>query len=141
VPNIYIIRSIIFRYGFKSIFIATDDDHVIHETGRWPQFKWFFLRDQERGVLKNNSWTENLAKKRFDNFIEAQNTLVDMSLMSEGDAFVGKFTSNIDRLTYALQVAKKQSLVPYVSLDSTWCMDHGQQAGTSFSGDGGRFTC
>lgn len=114
---------------------------MIEETGRWPQFKWFFLPGQERGALKNASWTENLAKKKFDNFLEAQHTLVDISLMAEGDAFVGKFTSNIDRLVYALLVAKKQSLVPYVSLDSTWCMDHGQQAGTSFSGDGGRFTC
>ena len=121
--------------------MATDDDYVIEETAQWSQFKWFIVPNQERGALKNVSWTENLSKKKFDNFIEAQNTLVDIHLMAEGDMFVGKFTSNIDRLVYSFLVAKKKSLVPYVSLDSSWCMDHGQRAGTSFSGDGGRFTC
>ena len=64
--------------------------------------------------------------------------MLDLLLLAEGDAFVGKFTSNVDRLSFALLTAKHNSLVPYRSLDSTWCMDWGRPAGVS---EYGNFHC
>ena len=41
--------------------------------------------------------------------------LVDVTLLSDCDAFVGKFTSNLDRLAYALLVFRRRTLAPYIS--------------------------
>ena len=46
----------------------------------------------------------------------------DVLLMASGDAFVGKFTSNLDRNAFALMAGRLNGCMPpYVSLDSTWC--------------------
>ena len=66
-----------------------------------------------------------------DNFMEAQYTLLDLILMSECDAFVGKFTSNMDRIAFALMTSRINGMAPYVSLDSKWCADWGNPAGAS----------
>ncbi|KAH8055604.1 hypothetical protein JL722_7941 [Aureococcus anophagefferens] len=49
--------------------------------------------------------------------------LVDVTVLSDCDAFVGKFTSNLDRLAYALLVFRRQTLAPYASLDTAWSKD------------------
>jgi hypothetical protein len=123
------------RYGIKSIFLATDDDAVLEDIKAWPMFTWHVVPGLDRGELKKAHWDSNLRQKKFDSFFEAQAALVDLFLMSEGDAFVGKFTSNLDRIAYSLLVGKKQGLVPYASLDSTWCMDWGMPAGKSIYGN------
>ena len=69
-----------------------------------------------------------------DNFLEAEAVIVDILLLSEGDFFVGKFSSNIDRIAFSLIAARKQGVVPYVSLDSPWCFDFGVKAGKLKSG-------
>jgi hypothetical protein len=70
-----------------------------------------------------------------DNFGEAEAALVDLLLMSEGTGFVGKFTSNLDRIAYALMAAKGGGYYPLVSLDSKWCADWGAKAGHGRYGD------
>jgi len=52
-----------------------------------------------------------------------------------GDMFVGKFTSNLDRIAFSLLAAAKQGLVPFVSLDSNWCSDWARNAGKSVFGN------
>lgn len=48
--------------------------------------------------------------------------LADLYLMGACDGLVAKFTSNLPRLSFALQVARRGRLPPYVSIDnSTWC--------------------
>lgn len=69
-----------------------------------------------------------------DNFAEAQALLIDIFLLAEGDVFVGKFTSNIDRIAFALMCINRGGLVPYISLDISWCFDWGQYAGVSKCG-------
>jgi hypothetical protein len=126
-------------YGVKTIFLATDDEVVLRETAQWPQFVWLFDQNQNRSKTKSlEKWDYLLRRGALDGFGEATSALTDLLLLSEGDAFVGKFTSNIDRLAYALLVGKKMGLAPYASLDSAWCMDFGQPAG---SGIHGNFQC
>jgi len=119
------------KYGIKSIFLATDDEKTVKETKQWPEFNWLVVPGFERGEVKKSKWEANLRSGALDNFGEAQAALVDLLLMSEGDAFVGKFTSNLDRIAYSLLAASKGGLVPYMSLDSKWCNDWGRNAGTS----------
>jgi hypothetical protein len=73
-----------------------------------------------------------------DSYLEAENLIIDIMMLSEGDAFVGKFTSNIDRISFALMCARKGGLLPYTSLDSSWCFDFGVKAGETPMG---RFNC
>lgn len=70
-----------------------------------------------------------------DNYGEAQAALMDLHLMSMGDAFVGKFTSNLDRIAYSMLAARKEGLAPFVSLDSMWCSDWGRKTGKSQFGE------
>ena len=49
--------------------------------------------------------------------------LEDLALLAAGDCFVGKFTSNLDRLAYALLVTARQTRAPYASLDTAWSKD------------------
>eukprot|EP00614_Pseudopedinella_elastica_P039475 CAMPEP_0181262702 /NCGR_PEP_ID=MMETSP1097-20121128/2179_1 /TAXON_ID=35684 /ORGANISM="Pseudopedinella elastica, Strain CCMP716" /LENGTH=164 /DNA_ID=CAMNT_0023361423 /DNA_START=90 /DNA_END=580 /DNA_ORIENTATION=- len=87
----------------------------------WPQFRWL-----------SRIWEENMRLGKLDNFLEAQGVITDLLLMAEGDAFVGKFTSNLDRIAYSLMCARRGGLAPYYSLDgSAWCADWGQLAGKS----------
>ncbi|KAH8059750.1 hypothetical protein JL721_9167 [Aureococcus anophagefferens] len=49
----------------------------------------------------------------------------DLLLLARCDGFVGKFTSNLSRLAFALMAARKRCMVPYVSLDSFFCAGGG----------------
>lgn len=81
------------------------------DTKKYPQFIWLYQTEQERGnikkVLQPDSTTENdyyfsiatrqqerwedlLSHNKMDNYMEAQATLIDLMLLSEGDAYVGK---------------------------------------------------
>ena len=123
------------RYHIKSIFIATDGDEVLDEIRNYPQFSWHFVPGQDRGESKKYFWDHALREGKLDEFKEAQSAIIDLLLLAEADAFVGKFTSNIDRIAFSLMVARKKSMVPYASLDSTWCMDWGVPGGTSVNGN------
>jgi len=126
------------RYNISSIYLATDDEKVIADTQRYPKFQWLFLPStimDRNEAVRNVNMDELLRKRDFDHYTEGQNAVIDMLLLSEGDAYVGKFTSNIDRISFALLAAKHNSLVPYKSMDSTWCMDWGKPAGVSTFGN------
>jgi hypothetical protein len=90
-----------------------------------------------------------------DGYEDAMTVLVDLLLLAECDALVGKFSSNIDRIAYSMMAARrgaelargrgreqgsasagvgagaaaaptpKLCLPPYVSLDHPWCADFG----------------
>jgi hypothetical protein len=122
------------KYGIRSIFLATDDEQTLKDLANYPQFSWHVVPGLDRGETKKHKWEANLRDGSMDNYAEAQAALVDLSLMAEGDAFVGKFTSNLDRIAFSLLVAKQQGLVPYVSLDSKWCQDWARNAGSSIYG-------
>lgn len=96
---------------------------------KWPNFNWYLQPGVIRGDLKKVMWEENLARGKFDNFGEALGILVDMMLLAEGDVFVGKFTSSVDRLVLNLLSYRKRGLVPFKSLDAPWCADWAQLVG------------
>lgn len=140
-------RRIIERYGMTAVYVATDDEEIARDAreradelfGLLPTRIWVLDHDRSlyaRGyynkVLKAAS---NDAKKR-----DARAIMDDLFLLADTDAFVGKFTSNIARIAFALSAAQKggDCVVPFHSLDSTWCADFGHQTGTSIYG---KFLC
>mmetsp|Transcript_11660 Transcript_11660/g.14064 ORF Transcript_11660/g.14064 Transcript_11660/m.14064 type:complete len:459 (-) Transcript_11660:154-1530(-) len=123
------------KYGIKSIFLATDDADTIAQANHYPQFTWVYVEEQDRSKVKKLKWEANLKNGVMDNYGEAQAALTDLHLLSLGDAFVGKFTSNLDRIAYSMLVGRKQGLAPYVSLDSNWCSDWGRKTGRSKFGE------
>ena len=54
--------------------------------------------------------------------------LVETLLLARCSALVGKFSSGLFRLAYALSAAHKGGLPPYLSLDAPWCVDYGLPA-------------
>ena len=64
-----------------------------------------------------------------DGYFEAEKLFIDFLLMSEADAYAGKFTSNIDRIAIMLMTARKNGMVPFISMDSIWCSDYGEGGG------------
>ena len=55
---------------------------------------------------------------------------------AEADAFVGKFTSNMDRLVFALMSGRRGGCVPpYASIDSRWCFDFGVRSGRTLGNE------
>lgn len=68
---------------------------------------------------------------KFDFDLEFRDFLVDLFLLADADGFVGKFTSNFDRMAYALGVGQSGCATPFVSLDSVWCNNFGGETGKS----------
>ena len=71
---------------------------------------------------------------------DARAVLDDLFLLAACDGFVGKFTSNVARLAFALGNAWKggDCVAPFDSLDATWCADFGRLTGDSVNG---KFLC
>ena len=59
-------------------------------------------------------------------------TQVDLLLLAQCTAFVGKFTSNFYRAAYALHAAGCECAAPFVSLDAPWCFDYGLTEGRNW---------
>lgn len=121
------------RYGVKSIYLSTDDQAVIDGTNNYTEFTWLYqkLDTSSRSVIE---W-DRIEDLGLSTFALAQELLIDIFLLSEGDIFVGKFTSNVDRIAYALMTVRKSGLAPYLSLDSPWCFDWGVKSGKSLFGE------
>ena len=64
-----------------------------------------------------------------DGYQEAENVIIDITLLQSCDFFVGKFTSNIDRIAYGMMAIRNEALPPFVSTDATWCFDYGKMSG------------
>eukprot|EP00466_Bigelowiella_natans_P012706 jgi/Bigna1/85856/estExt_fgenesh1_pg.C_60268 len=140
IPSIQLMAD---TYGFKHVFLATDTQEVRDATEDYPQFIWHFQKEnlysQKRShVLKYLPIEKALKYGVLDAFEEGASYLVDLHLMAQGHGFVGKFTSNLDRLVYNLMGSKADCYRPYISLDSGWCFDYGLSNG---DGDTGDFQC
>lgn len=119
------VRQMFKTYGYKSIYLATDDPSMIEETKKFPEFNWMFDAENAAGTLGRH--LKKPTNK--EEVTEAHSLLKDLLLMSNADGFVGKFSSNLDRQAVALSYGQKQCAIPHVSLDAHWCNDFSQQNG------------
>ena len=120
-------------FGFRSLLVATDSDSALDELRRalpttpgWPRDAPVLARNdsQRRDDIRlhmnhiETAWQEG---GEIEPWQEFYSFLVDVLLLAEGDGFVGKFTSNIDRIVYALMAGRAGCHRPYVSLDAAFC--------------------
>ena len=53
--------------------------------------------------------------------------MLDVYALANADGLVGKFSSSLDSLAYALQTAHNTEggmcMKPYISMDAPWCFD------------------
>ena len=123
------------RYGFGTLVVATDSDAALAELrAALPACGWpasapvvatpAAARGGRQDGDKSGARIEDLmAAGVVDAAEEFAAVLVDVTVLSDCDAFVGKFTSNLDRLAYALLVFRRRTLAPYASLDTAWSKD------------------
>ena len=155
-------------YTFGAIFLATDVDAVLAEARAItasnelgipiltapPRMSTAKLRGAVRshkkvGVHKDGSRQNATTDLRFEDTIrmglvnptlDTREVIRDLHLLSEADAFVGKYSSNIDRIAIALSYGNKQCAVPFTSIDSPWCTNFGWGIGRNFQ-SGKNFLC
>lgn len=125
--------------------IVTTDSNIALETLVAELPKWslqtlqLYSRDTKRidpEIFRRVQRLEHAYGKRKDHtrplvesWTEYYGFTVDLNLLAACDGFVGKFTSNLARIAFALMAARHQCMLPYVSLDSYYCAG---RAGRSF---------
>jgi len=114
------------KYGIEHIYLATDSNAVLKQLDKYPQYTFLYIKELGRGGLRNEVPIDDLLhSRRIDGCKEAEESLIDVYLLGNTQAFVGKFSSNIDRVAYSLSFAHARAHVPHISLDNTWCFDYG----------------
>lgn len=87
------------------------------------------------GVLFGN---DKLKEAGFDAYDEMSQFLADTLVLGNyTHGLVGKFTSNMDRISAGLlstKVKEKNSLPPIISLDAPWCADFMMNSAKTYSG-------
>mmetsp|Transcript_22831 Transcript_22831/g.66453 ORF Transcript_22831/g.66453 Transcript_22831/m.66453 type:complete len:144 (-) Transcript_22831:69-500(-) len=133
-------------YGFKSLFITSDDHQVLVDaTTRYANWKVYSRQllhahaptSTETPILVDRLVSKTAQGLPLDLFSAAVETALDVLFLSQADGFLGKFTSNIDRIVLQLMAGRDGCLPPYASLDAPWCDPFTGQGKSKF----GHFTC
>ena len=119
------------RYGIYNVYISTDSSDALAHLDKYPEYKFYYDKAAERGGIRNRMKIEwGLALGKVDGCHEAADVIKDIILLSETDALVGKFSSNIDRLAYQLMSARSGDCYrPFISMDANWCFDYALPSG------------
>lgn len=98
----------------KLVYVATDDSNEIKElSNQYPSYKFIHQTFQNHTIEGNNRYSSS----------EFQRLIVDISLLSECDLFVGTFSSQVSRVVYELMQLKFKDLPKInraISVDDTW---------------------
>ena len=136
------------RYGVRHVFLATDSEAVVGAARRRFARTGLALLYQKNVSVRargdaagGGGLIDNLLRNgKVDGYAEGWAAALDLLLLGESAALVGKFTSNLDRIAYALMSARGGCLRPYVSLDAAWCFDFGVR-GSGVGLNETRFQC
>jgi hypothetical protein len=85
-PHARKLRSL---YGLSTIFLATDDSSVLADTAFFPEFKFVFQKEAFRTPTAAEHWKDG------EGTIQEKNVavLIDLFILSDSSALVGKFSS------------------------------------------------
>ena len=206
------VRKMVAAYGFKAVFLATDNAAVIADTAKYPEMTWLYNAPnhqstdntdskriksgdvRKKAMFSHDNWANcrqhkavfrgwltakakaksghapelhrdtealcgnaqtpeecvSLCYKSLPDVVNrvrlnqangmamGEEALMDLLLLRDTDALVGKFSSNVDRLAISLITARRGGCVPpFVSLDWAWCFDfakrHYGEGGTAWN--------
>jgi hypothetical protein len=147
--NLRGVEAMAARYKTRRVFLATDSPDVkeelealaphltfisissfnrssleesIHLCARKHPHKTDDGMTLDDGCTGNDAWLEHRLGRGYVQQRElALATLLDLTLLSHADYFVGHFASNLSRLAYLLAVLHHQRMIPYWSVDGPWC--------------------
>ncbi|KAL3918546.1 MAG: hypothetical protein SGPRY_005975 [Prymnesium sp.] len=132
------VRPYLKSIGCTTLFIATDSESVLRDATTHG-LRILYLRNVSRSGLTTplpSRVIDEVLRERAANGREIETShheaalaALDAHLLAQTHLLVGKFTSSLFRLAYALAAARRQALVPFVSLDAPWCSDHSIRAG------------
>lgn len=112
------------KYQIKRLFLATDSPQIIERVSHEYTHEFDIVVQQNAIRREQSAYLNDLLKEhKLPMYAqEARSLAVDLLMLSKCSAFVGTFTSNVDRIAYALMANRHDKLPPYISLDSHWCM-------------------
>jgi hypothetical protein len=116
------------KYNLTHIYLATDSSELLEAPleASYPGWTFLYMKGYKRDRKRDLETVDVLIKSgRIDGCDEAHRSLMDIILLSETEAFIGKFSGNIDRVAYSLLYARNGQHRPYISLDNAWCFDFG----------------
>lgn len=130
------------KYGYKAIYIATDDKDVVREAkALFGGLKVLLGPTTQAQVRPTNRMFEvfrdrmQLPELRQ----EYMEVITDIFLLASCDGLVGKFSSNIARVAYSLNFGQRGCAMPFIALDSYYCSAANNHLGRAFNGK--IFTC
>ena len=97
----------------RNVWLMTEDDAVIEETRRHPDMSFFFTN-----TSRTNQAEWGQSERRTDE--TSFNSLVNLYLAADADAFIGTLSSNWGRLVVMLGWGKYGRPPPCFSLHGTW---------------------
>ena len=130
------------------VYLATDSERVAGAARRLERrggdgFRWLLRSDvrrswkrlRERDLNSMPQIEQQIKLGMVDGYRDALDAMVDVLLLAECDALVGKFSSNIDRIAYSLMSVRRGGggggarvcLPPYISTDHPWCSDYSKK--------------
>ena len=121
------IKTLSEKYGISRVFLATDDEAILEQiksSKAVVQFEFVHVI-MDRSVYNNQNQIEQRQNLYSDSSSQAHEmmlqALTDLLLLSETDAFVGHFLSNLSRLAIEMSSATKGYVPPFISVDGQWC--------------------
>ena len=134
------------RYGYKSVLLVSDSKAALAHFSSNFSVEGVAVRASNALTVGDQLYRDPRARfesfgrvdglSRVDEWRLFWDFLVYLHSLASCDGLVGKFTSNVDRITLALMAMKHRCIPPYISLDrSAWCF---LQEGSSMHGS---FVC
>jgi hypothetical protein len=147
------VMEMVSNFGYRSLVVTSDSDDAVGElraalASRGWQPHWPIIASTASQSAERDRWFKESPRDKIrieaqwaagdlDPWEDFESFLIDIFLLRESDGFVGKFTSNFDRLVFELMSARFGCVRPYLSLDASWCF-----GGYQTSPDGNRhFRC
>ena len=118
------IRRIYSRYALRGVYLATDSANVVRELkAAAPEVNWMVLEPLDRVQLDPAVGFGNLPRMLqmrlglYDRRALAESAFCDLLLLAQTDALAGQFSSHFFKTAFALAVAEKGFVPPYVGWD------------------------
>ena len=145
-PSAYLeaMLPLVRRYGVRGVFVASDSDDAIRFVRESralrslgiPVLSFDGAVDRAKTYGRFKNFDKAIASGTIDMVADRGSVVRELHLLAEADVLLGKHTSNMMRHALALGTFKRggSHVVPFRSLDATWCADYEFFAGNSTVG-------
>ena len=119
------IRHVYHKYALRGVYLATDSASIVQQLqSAAPEMKWMVLEPLDRTQLDTRASAfgslPRMLQMRmglYDTRSLAESAFTDLLLLAQADALAGQFSSHFFKTAFALAVADKGFLPPYIGWD------------------------